>query len=60
MVREPITDDCKSQETQMDSRPHQPTQGTQQHWIMWKKSNKQDVHEPVTVSGMADMRSQDN
>ena len=40
--------------------PHQPTQGTHQHWIIWKKSDEQDVHEPVTVPGMTDMQSQDN
>ena len=40
--------------------PYQPTRGTQQCWIMWKNSNEQYVHGTVTVTGMTDMKSQDN
>ena len=51
MAREPTTNDCKSQGTQMtlDSAMMYNVEGLEQ-----------DVHEPVIVPGMADMQSQDN
>ena len=40
--------------------PHQPTWGTQKRYIIWKNSNEQDVHEPIIVSGMANMQRKKN